>query len=57
MGKDSPNDFELPVFTEPQREPEPMGYENAVRAFDEIIKTFRLCEEPRKPEVIPEFRM
>jgi len=57
MGKDSPNDFELPVFTEPQREPEPMGYENAVREFDEIIKTFRLCEEPRKPEVIPEFRM
>ena len=57
MDKDSPNYFELPVFTEPQRELEPMGYENAVREFDEIIKAFRLFERPREPGVIPEFRM
>jgi len=57
MGKDSPDDFELPVITEPQREPEPMGYENAVREFDEIIQALRLREVARKPEDIPEFQM
>jgi len=57
MDKGSPNYFELPVFTEPQREPEPMGYENAVREFDEIIKAYRLREVPREPEDVPEFKM
>lgn len=57
MDEDSPHHFELPVFTEPQTDPEPMGYENAVRAFEEIISAFRLREVPREPEVIPEFRM
>ena len=49
--------FELPVFTVPQREPEPMGYENAVREFDEIIQALRLRDVPREPEFIPEFKM
>lgn len=57
MDEDSPNDFELPVFTEPQRAPEPMGYENAVREFEAIIEAFHLREVPREPEDIPEFRM
>jgi len=58
MDKDSPNDFDLPVFTEPQREPEPVGYENAVAAFEEIIQTMRLREkEPLRREVIEPFVM
>jgi hypothetical protein len=57
MDNASPNHPDLPVFTEPQREPEPMGYENAVREFEEIIQAFRLREHAMKPEVIPEFRM
>ncbi|MDX2081102.1 MAG: hypothetical protein SFU53_09985 [Terrimicrobiaceae bacterium] len=57
MDEELANGFELPVFTEPQREPEPMGYENAVREFEEIIAAHRLRETPRAAEVIPEFRM
>lgn len=57
MDKDSPDYFELPVFTETQREPKPIGYDNAVREFDEIIKAFRLFERPREPEEVPEFKM
>lgn len=57
MDENSPDFFELPVFTEPQKEPEPIGYENAVREFDEIIQAMRLREVPREPEDIPEFKM
>ncbi len=57
MDDSSPNDFELPVFEEPQREPEPIGYEKAVREFEEISATFRLGEAPFEPGDIPEFRM
>jgi len=57
MDKDSPDYFELPIFSEPHREPEPVGYGIAVREFDEIINALRLFERPRKPEVIPEFQM
>ena len=57
MDENSPDFFELPVFTEPQREPEPTSYENAVREFEEIIQAMRLREVPRKPEDIPEFKM
>jgi len=57
MDVNSPDFFELPVFTVPQREPEPIGYENAVREFDEIIHALRLREVPREPEDIPEFKM
>lgn len=57
MDSDSPHDFELPVFTEPQKDPEPIGYENAVRAFEEIITEHRLQERPRAVELFPEFRM
>ena len=34
-----------------------MGYENAVREFDEIIEALRLHEVARKPGHIPEFQM
>jgi hypothetical protein len=57
MDENSPDFFELPVFTEPQREPDPIGYENAVREFDEIIQALRLREVPGAPEDIPEFKM
>jgi len=57
MADDDPF-FELPVFTEPQKEPEPMPYELAVRAFEEIIAAFKLREKtPRVAEDIPEFKM
>lgn len=49
--------FDLPVFTEPQQAPEPVPYEVAVRAFEEIIEAFKLREQPRPPENIPEFKM
>jgi hypothetical protein len=57
MDTDSPYEFELPVFSEPQREPEPMGYENAVRAFEQILRATRVREDLPQPEVIPEFRI
>ncbi|MDX2081105.1 MAG: hypothetical protein SFU53_10000 [Terrimicrobiaceae bacterium] len=57
MDEESARFLELPVFTEPQREPEPMAYENAGRAFEEVIAAHRLREKPRAAEVIPEFRM
>lgn len=57
MEINSSNCFELPVFTEPQREPESMGYEKAIMEFEEIIKVFRLLERPRPSEDIPEFMM
>jgi hypothetical protein len=50
--------FELPVFTGKMQEPEPVPYEVAVRAFEEIIATFKLREKaPRVSEDIPEFKM
>ena len=57
MDENSPDFFELPVFTEAQKEPEPIGYEYAVREFDEIIEALRLREVPREPEDIQEFKM
>ncbi len=57
MDKDSTDFFELPVFTEAQKQPEPIGYENALREFDEIIQTLRLRDEPRATQDIPEFKM
>ena len=50
--------FYLPVFTEPQQPPEPVPYEVAVRAFEEIIVALKLREKtPRVAEDIPEFKM
>ncbi len=39
------------------KEQEPVPYEVAARAFEEIIATFRLRDEPRPVEDIPEFKM
>jgi hypothetical protein len=50
--------FELPVFTGTMQEPEPVPYEVATRAFEEIIATFKLREKTPHPiEDIPEFKM
>ncbi len=50
--------FELPVFTGPMQEPEPVPYEVAPRAFEEIIAAFKLREKtPHVAEDIPEFKM
>jgi hypothetical protein len=50
--------FELPVFTGKMQEPEPVPYEVAVRAFEEIIVAMKLREKaPRIAEDIPEFKM
>jgi hypothetical protein len=50
--------FELPVFTGTMQEPEPVPYEVAVRAFEEIIVALKLREKaPRVAEDIPEFKM
>ena len=50
--------FELPVFTGKMQEPEPVPYEVATRAFEEIITAFNLREKTPHPiEDIPEFRM
>lgn len=50
--------FDLPVFTEPQKSPEPVPYEVAVRAFEEVIVALKLREKtPRVAEDIPEFKM
>ena len=51
-------DFELPVFTGTMQEPEPVPYEVAARAFEEIIAAFKLREKtPHVAEDIPEFKM
>jgi len=52
-------DFELPVFDRPMEDPPTkVPYEVAVRAFEEIIATFKLREKtPRVAEDIPEFKM
>lgn len=50
--------FELPVFTGTMQEPEPVPYEVAARAFEEIIAAFKLRERTPHPiEDIPEFKM
>ena len=50
--------FELPVFTGAMQEPEPVPYEVAARAFEEIIAAFKLREKTPHPiEDIPEFKM
>jgi len=50
--------FELPVFTGTMQEPEPVPYEVAARAFEEIIAAFQLREKtPHVAEDIPEFKM
>ncbi len=50
--------FELPVFTGTMQEPEPVRYEVAARAFEEIITAFKLREKTPHPiEDIPEFKM
>ncbi len=50
--------FELPVFTGTMQEPEPVPYEVAARAFEEIIAAFKLREKTPHPiEDIPEFKM
>ncbi len=50
--------FELPVFTGKMQEPEPVPYEVAARAFEEIIAAFKLREKTPHPiEDIPEFKM
>jgi hypothetical protein len=50
--------FELPVFTGKMQEPEPVPYEVAARAFEEIITAFNLREKTPHPiEDIPEFKM
>ena len=50
--------FELPVFTGKMQEPEPVPYEVAARAFEEIIVALKLRENaPRVAEDIPEFKM
>jgi len=53
------DDFELPVFDRPMEDPpSTVPYEVAVRAFEEIIATFKLREKaPRIAEDIPEFKM
>ena len=52
------DDFELPVFTGKMQEPEPVPYEVAVRAFEEIIVALKLRENaPHIAEDIPEFKM
>ena len=50
--------FELPVLTGTMQEPEPVPYEVAARAFEEIIAAFKLREKTPHPiEDIPEFKM
>jgi len=57
MDPSSKDFFELPVFDAPMLEPEPIGYEKAIREFDELIAAYHLREVPRKPEDVPEFKM
>jgi len=56
---DPKDDFELPVFDRPMQDPpSTVPYEVAVRAFEEIITTFKLREKTPHPiEDIPEFKM
>ena len=53
------DDFDLPVFDRPMEDPPSrVPYEVAVRAFEEIIATFKLREKTPHPiEDIPEFKM
>lgn len=51
------NFFDLPVFDAQTTPPEPIGYEKAIREFDELIAAYRLREVPRVPENISEFTM
>ena len=53
------DDFELPVFDRPMQDPpSTVPYEIAVRAFEEIIASFKLREKtPHPVEDIPEFKM
>lgn len=53
------DDFELPVFDRPMQDPpSTVPYEVAVRAFEEIIASFKLREKtPHPVEDIPEFKM
>jgi len=57
MDPSSKDFFELPVFDASMVEPEPIGYERAIREFEEIITAYRLREVPRESEDIPEFKM
>ena len=59
VSKDKRNEyFELPVFTGTMQEPEPVPYDVAARAFEEIIAAFKLRENTPHPiEDIPEFKM
>jgi len=57
MDPSSKDFFELPVFDAPMLEPEPIGYELAIREFDELIVAYRLREQPRESEDVSEFRM
>ena len=55
---DPKDDFDLPVFDRPMQDPPcTMTYEQASRAFEEIIATFRLRDEPRPVEDVPEFKL
>lgn len=49
--------FDLPVFTEAQKPPALVPYEKAVAAYEEIIEVFKLREQPRIAEEIPEFKL
>lgn len=50
--------LDLPVFTGTMQEPEPVPYEVAARAFEEIIAALELREKTPHPiEDIPEFKM
>jgi len=57
MDPSSKDLFELTVFDAPMVEPEPIGYERAVREFEEMTAAYRLREVPREAEDIPEFKM
>lgn len=55
---DPKDDFDLPVFDRPMQDPPcTMTYEQAVAAFEEIIEAFKLREQPRPVEDIPEFKL
>ncbi len=52
------DDFELPVFDVPMQDPPALvPYEQAVAAFEEIIVAYKLRDEPRPIENIPEFKL
>ena len=57
MDPSSKDFFDLPVFDAPMVEPEPIGYERAIREFEDLITAYRLREVPREPENILEFKM